>query len=250
MQEEAVFTDLPDTLDPADTVAIEENALVGIDDLLEKADTDDGADSSEHPADELMNLEKSSNEDEAVFAFGEEEDMPAVGDALLDAASESLEEAVVNIGEETQSDALARLGASLPILLSNYTTEHLSNTNLHLNAVRENTQLSPVQTTAAGMLETVIAALPRYTGQNDKSKAMVNGLYQALAQPQEHLPLEIVTAYSEWVQSLLSETLWSEAGAPASKEYFTARDIYQELSGFRARMEEELAQLRQEIRNR
>ncbi len=250
VQEEAVFTDLPDTLDPADTVAIEENALVGIDDLLEKADTDDGADSSEHPADELMNLEKSSNEDEAVFAFGEEEDMPAVGDALLDAASESLEEAVVNIGEETQSDALARLGASLPILLSNYTTEHLSNTNLHLNAVRENTQLSPVQTTAAGMLETVIAALPRYTGQNDKSKAMVNGLYQALAQPQEHLPLEIVTAYSEWVQSLLSETLWSEAGAPASKEYFTARDIYQELSGFRARMEEELAQLRQEIRNR
>ena len=176
--------------------------------------------------------------------------MPAVGDALLDAASESLEEAVVNIGEETQSDALARLGASLPILLSNYTTEHLSNTNLHLNAVRENTQLSPVQTTAAGMLETVIAALPRYTGQNDKSKAMVNGLYQALAHPQEHLPLEIVTAYSEWVQSLLSETLWSEAGAPASKEYFTARDIYQELSGFRARMEEELAQLRQEIRNR
>ncbi|MDO5675391.1 MAG: hypothetical protein Q4G66_10820, partial [bacterium] len=211
-------------------------------------------------ADVALDLTASSGDKEAVFAPAEE-DAPTTDDELPSTSAfwtappadipEDVEETVLDLGEEeAQTVALAALGASLPVLLANYTAEHLSNTSLHLKSVREAGRLSPVQNTAAGMLETVITALPRHTGQGETNRAVLDKLYQALAQPQEHLPLATVTAYADWVQSLLFETLLSGTGEAATKEYFTARDIFQELSGFRIRMEEELAQLRREIRNK
>lgn len=211
-------------------------------------------------ADVALDLTASSGDNEAVFAPAEE-DAPTTDDELQSTSAfwtappadipEDVEETVLDLGEEeAQTVALAALGASLPVLLANYTAEHLSNTSLHLKSVREAGRLSPVQNTAAGMLETVITALPRHTSQGETNRAVLDKLYQALAQPQEHLSLATVTAYADWVQSLLSETLLSGTDEAATKEYFTARDIFQELSGFRIRMEEELAQLRREIRNK
>ena len=52
------------------------------------------------------------------------------------------------------------------------------------------------------------------------------------------------------MQALLSKNLIAESGAQSSQEYFTARDLYQELSGFRARMEEELGEIRKAIQNK
>ena len=62
--------------------------------------------------------------------------------------------------------------------------------------------------------------------------------------------MKAVTAFTNWVQTLLSEISFAATDVATAKEFFTARDIYQELSGFRAHVEEELAQLRQEIRNK
>ena len=235
----------------AESTSLQEEAL--FDTPAGAQETAHGADdgNAEPASDALMTEEASSTEEEAAFASVEnyslavEDDLPAAG-ASVNAPLEGMPEAI----EEAGAGALAALGASLPVLLNNCTPEHLSTTSEYLQSVRETSRLSPVQSAAAGMLETVITALPRHSGQDGKSRAVVDRLYQALVQPQEHLPVDIVSSYTGWVQSLLSETLLSEAGEPDAKEYFTARDIYQELSGFRARMEEELAQLREEIRNK
>ena len=167
-----------------------------------------------------------------------------------DAAESDEEPAPHDHDDSTLDAAIAALGAALPNLLNNFSTEQLSTTRQELQTLHASALLSPTQKAAANMLETVLAELPRYTGGSESSAAAVDSLYQALAQPQEHLPVKAVTAFTNWVQTLLSEISFAATDVATAKEFFTARDIYQELSGFRAHVEEELAQLRQEIRNK
>ena len=149
---------------------------------------------------------------------------------------------------ETLSASLAALGAVLAKLIRHYTPEHLANCKELLQSLRSQVQCTPAQQTATNMLETIITALPWHTG--PENEAVVNSLFQVLQKPQEQLPLATVAAYTEWVRTLLLESLLVPEETASSKGHYSARSIHQELVAFRTRVEDELSQLRQEIRNK
>lgn len=148
---------------------------------------------------------------------------------------------------DDHTEAMLALGAALPPLLASLSAESRADAEQALQNLRDTVPLSPVQVAAANMLETVIMGLGRHAGTESDNAAVVDHLYQVLVYPQSHLPLEAVSAFAQWMQGLLAGTGGEEA---LVREDFTTRDIYRELSGFRARMEEELAQLRNEMRKR
>ncbi len=148
--------------------------------------------------------------------------------------------------DDPTQEAMLALGAALPQLLSSRSSEALADAEQSLQQLRHTASLSPVQMAATSMLETVITGLGRRPATDSDDAAVVDQLYQALVDPQDHLPVEAVSAFAQWMQNLLSDT----GKVETTQEHFTTRDIYQELSGFRARMEEELAQLRSEMRKR
>lgn len=146
---------------------------------------------------------------------------------------------------DAHTEAMLALGTVLPRLLASRSAESRAEAGQSLQHLRDTVPLSPVQVAAANMLETVIMGLGRHTGAESDNAAVVDHLYQALVYPQSHLPVEAVSAFAQWMQGLLADTRGEK-----TQEDFTTRDIYRELSGFRARMEEELAQLRNEMRRR
>lgn len=146
---------------------------------------------------------------------------------------------------DAHTEAMLALGAVLPRLLASPSAQSRADAGQSLQHLRDTVPLSPVQVAAANMLETVIMGLGRHAGAESDNAAVVDHLYQALVYPQSHLPVETVSAFAQWMQGLLADTRGEK-----SQEDLTTRDIYRELSGFRARMEEELAQLRSEMRKR
>ncbi len=148
--------------------------------------------------------------------------------------------------DDPAEEAMLALGAALPQLLSSPSAEALAGAERSLRQLRHTASLSPVQLAAISMLETVVTGLGRRSATGSDDATVVDQLYQALVYPQDHLPVEAVSAFAQWMQNLLSDAGTVET----PQEHFTTRDIYQELSGFRARMEEELAQLRSEMRKR
>ena len=149
---------------------------------------------------------------------------------------------------ETLSAPLAALGALLPKLIHHYTPEHLASCRKLLQSLCSQIQCTPAQQTATNMLQTVITVLPWHTGPDNE--ALMNSLFQVLQKPQEQLPLATMAAYTEWVRTLLLESLLVPGETTSSKGLYNARSIHQELVEFRTRMEDELSLLRQEIQNK
>ena len=233
----------------ADTASAENSASI----------MDDPADTAPFATGATGNEEEESAAIEDLFLAGEEQEhVLNTSDTLTETAEDETDLSASPVEETKEfaaasnalADAMTALSAVLPALLTNPTAEHLADSRQHLLSLQTSAELNPVQRTAATMLDTVLAGLPRHAGDENSSLAVVEGLYQALAEPREQLPLETVTAYSQWMQALLSKNLIAESGAQSSQEYFTARDLYQELSGFRARMEEELGEIRKAIQNK
>ena len=148
-------------------------------------------------------------------------------------------------------DALATLGASLPALLSQCSPRHLSEAREQLQTLRSTVALSPMQMAAAGMLDTVLSGLSGQMGPCTPATASVmDRLYRSLAEPREHMSLETVTAFTQWVQGLLATARpAAEEEAPAD-ETLSARELHRELSAFRASMEQTLARIQDELRQR
>lgn len=148
-------------------------------------------------------------------------------------------------------DALATLGASLPALLSQCSPRHLSEAKEQLQTLRSKVALSPMQMAAAGMLDTVLSGLSGQMGPCTPATASVmDRLYRSLAEPREHMSLETVTAFTQWVQGLLATARpAAEEEAPAD-ETLSARELHRELSAFRSSMEQTLARIQDELRQR
>lgn len=148
-------------------------------------------------------------------------------------------------------DALATLGASLPALLSQCSPRHLSEAREQLQTLRSKVALSPMQMAAAGMLDTVLSGLSGQMGPCTPATASVmDRLYRSLAEPREHMSLETVTAFTQWVQGLLATARpAAEEEAPAD-ETLSARELHRELSAFRSSMEQTLARIQDELRQR
>ncbi len=148
-------------------------------------------------------------------------------------------------------DALATLGASLPALLSQCSPRHLSEAREQLQTLRSTVALSPMQMAAAGMLDTVLSGLSGQMGPCTPATASVmDRLYRSLAEPREHMSLETVTAFTQWVQGLLATARPAAEEEASADETLSARELHRELSAFRASMEQTLARIQDELRQR
>lgn len=148
-------------------------------------------------------------------------------------------------------DALATLGASLPALLSQCSPRHLSEAREQLQTLRSTVALSPMQMAAAGMLETVLSGLSGQMGPCTPATASVmDRLYRSLAEPREHMSLETVTAFTQWVQGLLATARPAAEEEASADETLSARELHRELSAFRSSMERTLARIQDELRQR
>ncbi len=148
-------------------------------------------------------------------------------------------------------DALATLGASLPALLSQCSPRHLSEAREQLQTLRSTVALSPMQMAAAGMLDTVLSGLSGQMGPCTPATAsVVDRLYGSLAEPREHMSLETVTAFTQWVQGLLATARPAAEEEASADETLSARELHRELSAFRASMEQTLARIQDELRQR
>ena len=139
----------------------------------------------------------------------------------------------------------------MPALLSQCSPRHLSEAREQLQTLRSKVALSPMQMAAAGMLDTVLSGLSGQMGPCTPATASVmDRLYRSLAEPREHMSLETVTAFTQWVQGLLATARpAAEEEAPAD-ETLSARELHRELSAFRSSMEQTLAWIQDELRQR
>ena len=108
-----------------------------------------------------------------------------------------------------------------------------------------------MQMAAAGMLDTVLSGLSGQMGPCTPATASVmDRLYRSLAEPREHMSLETVTAFTQWVQGLLATARPAAEEEASADETLSARELHRELSAFRSSMERTLARIQDELRQR